>query len=188
LRPSATCPTRRTELFLPGTIPQDTCDVHRLVRLDRRTGLLAGPETPEGDAVDELFTVYPPVFHPWMRDNGVPFPPEVTHRQALALSDSVYYSDRLQIQYPETGAVFQLDPVLRPTYQSLHLRGTAEPGLFDLQWWVDGAPIEADYREAYWQLTPGTHRIELRSVSAAGQRLRSRPSVIQVLGMPDSGS
>ena len=38
LRPGAYCPSRSREVFLAGTVPTDTCAVHRRVALDRRIG------------------------------------------------------------------------------------------------------------------------------------------------------
>src|SRR5207244_3859123 len=37
------CPSRKAELFAPGTEPIHTCPFHSQVRLDKRNGLRAGP-------------------------------------------------------------------------------------------------------------------------------------------------
>ncbi|QXD15424.1 penicillin-binding protein 1C [Rhodocaloribacter litoris] len=179
-RPARACPTRRTEWFVEGTVPQDTCRVHRRVRLDRRTGLLADAGTPPGDVEEKLFTVYPPLFHPWMRANHLPFPPRITAAERPTADTTLHYSDRLLIQYPEDGTVYQLDPVLRPAFQQLHLRGATEPGLLDVHWRIDGRRLPGDYRTASWPLTPGRHTVELHAVTPEGLRLRSRTARITV--------
>lgn len=178
-RTGTACPGARAEPFLAGTVPTDTCDVHRRVHIDRRTGLLADATTPP-DAIEERrYTVYPPLFHAWMRSQGLPFPPEVSYAQAAA-SDTVQYSDRLRILYPASGTTYRIDPVLRRTYQRIHLKAGVEDGLFDVAWWIDGQRQDGDYRTAQWTLQPGRHHVELRAVTGDGRRLRSRPVVITV--------
>lgn len=183
-RPGPHCPTTRREVFLHGTVPTRHCDVHRLVRIDRRTGLLADAHTPAADVQPTLFVVHPPMFHPWMQAHRMPFPPTVTPTQAARQHPAIQYSNRLQIQYPESGTTYQLDPVLHRAYQQLSLRGAAEEGLLDVAWYVDDQRLATDYRAARWLLQPGRHTFELRATTPDGQRLRSQPAVIRVLDVP----
>jgi penicillin-binding protein 1C len=186
-QPGPHCPTTRREVFLQGTVPASHCEVHRLVRLDRRTGLLADAHTPAAEAVPTVFVVHPPLFHPWMRAHGMPFPPQVTEARTRRASTPVRYSSRLHIQYPESGTTYQLDPVLRRAWQQLPLRGAVEDGLLDVAWYVDNTRLTADYRTTRWPLQPGRHTVELRAVTPEGQRLRSQPVVIRVLdGLADA--
>jgi penicillin-binding protein 1C len=182
--PNGACPARRKELFLAETAPSDTCDVHRLVAIDRRTGLLADDETPPEAIETKLFTVYPPLFHPWMRENRLPFPPTATRARPASADAVLRYSDRLLIQYPENGTVFQIDPVLRDAYQRIHLRGSADEDLLDVAWWIDGARLADDYRAASWRLRPGRHTLTLRAVTPDGRLLSSRPAVITIVDAP----
>jgi hypothetical protein len=78
--------------------------------------------------------------------------------------------------------VYRIDPVLRRDFQQLRLRGTADPDLLDLGWWVDGERLDAPLESAAWTLAPGRHRIELRGVSPDGHRLRSRPAEVTIRG------
>lgn len=182
LRPGPHTPNRKRELFLVGTVPTDTCTVHQRIPIDRRTGLRATASTPPAFVESPLFAVYPPEYHGWMRDQGLPLPPPEQPEPARAHSDSVRYSEALAVQYPETGTVFQVDPVLRAEHQQIHLKGEIAASLFDVQWWVNEAPLDGSVEDAYLPLTPGTHEIELRAVDATGQRIRSRPVTITVRG------
>ncbi len=179
LRPGASCPSRRREIFLAGTVPTDTCTVHRRIALDRRTGLLADADTPADFVDDRLFTVYAPAYHDWMRAHGLQLPPSVSYA-AVASSDSLVYSDRLRVQYPASGTVYQIDPVLRSAFQRITLRGAADADVLDLGWWVDGERLPGYVSTVAWALVPGHHRIELRGISPDGQRLRSRPAEVVV--------
>jgi penicillin-binding protein 1C len=184
-RPGAHCPAPRREVFLTGTIPMDTCTVHRHVRIDTRSGLLASDKTPDRFAQEKLFTVHPERFHPWMREHNIPLPPQVMHAAApRAASDTdATITDRLQIQYPDDGTTYRLDPVLRATHQQIHLRGVAASMLQDVHWTVDGTRLDADYRDATWRLQPGTHTLILHAVRPDGHPVQSRPVQIRVVGL-----
>lgn len=184
-KPGVFCSSTRRTVFARGTVPSDTCDVHRRLRLDRRTGLRADAATPKADVEEKIFAVYPAEYHPWMRAHGRPLPPPAAHLVTdSSSSDALRPSDRLRIQYPVSGTAFQMDPVLRAGFQKVHLRGTVEESsaasLMDVQWWIDGEPLGGDYRTAAWPLRPGTYRIELRAIDREGQRLRSRSAIIEV--------
>jgi penicillin-binding protein 1C len=182
-RPGAYCPVRRTERFAAGRVPSDTCAVHRLVRLDRETGLLADVSTPRSRVVEEVFAIHPPEYHGWMVGQGLPLPPDVSAAQLaerVTSSGEPQYSDALIVQYPESGMVFQIDPVLRRGYQRIRLRGAVAPTFFETRWWVNGEVLADDFTAASIPLTPGRHEIEIRGVATDGQRLRSRPVVIRV--------
>lgn len=185
-RPGAHCPAPRQGVFLAGTAPADTCTVHRRVQIDTRSGLRATTETPERFVQAKRFTVHPERFHPWMREHDMPLPPPIPHAAATTRSPrdtEASITDRLQIQYPDDGTTYRLDPVLRADHQQIHLRGTASDVLHDVHWTVDGTRLDADYRDATWRLEPGTHTLILRAMRSDGQPVQSRPVRIRVFGV-----
>ncbi|HYE58893.1 MAG TPA: hypothetical protein VD948_10315, partial [Rhodothermales bacterium] len=177
-RPGRACLGRRTEVFLAGTVPADTCRTHRLVALDRRTGLLADATTPVADRTVRLFTDYGPRYHGWMRAHGLPLPPTAS-AAAVQRTGPATASDRLRVDYPAEGARFLLDPHLRHAYQRLPLRAVAETGLLALEWHLNGRPAGRGPR-LDWPLAPGRHVAEVVAVDESGRRLRSRPVVFTV--------
>ena len=179
LRPGAHCPSRRRGVVRAGTL-RDTCAVHQRVAVDARTGLLAEAGTPRAYVEHRTFVAYPPEYHAWMRERGLPLPPLAT--AAVAARDSLRFSDRLRVTYPEPGTAFVFDPVLRAEYQRVRLQGWAEPDLLDVRWAVDGTPLPGTLTATDWPLAPGRHTVELRAVTREGRRLRSRPSPIVVRG------
>ena len=172
------CPGARAEVFLAGTIPADTCRVHRLVAVDRRTGLLADASTPRRAVSVRRFVDYGPAFHSWMRARGVPLAPRVTLAQA-ARGGAAAYSDRLAVEYPAAGARFLLDPHLHRAYQRLPLRARADAGFAAPVWVVDGRAAGRGFT-LDWPLAPGRHTAELRAVDEGGARVRSRPVAFTV--------
>ena len=176
-KPGRACPGARVEVFLNGTVPADTCRIHRRLTLDRRTGLLADGATPPAAREARLFTDYGPAYHAWMRARGLPLAPTVT--AAGAARAGLAYTDRLGVEYPSDGARFLVDPHLRPAWQRLPFRARADAGLAALTWVVDGRP--AGRGPGFdWPLAPGRHVAEVRAVDEGGGRLRSRPVVFHV--------
>lgn len=171
-RPGRYCPSRKDVFVLAGTAPTDTCDVHRRIVVDERTGLLADASTPADARQTRVFTDYGARYHGWMRLHGLPIPPTATMRSASATA--LAYSPRLRVEYPVSGTRFLLDPHLRRDFQRLPLAATADGGLAAVTWLVDGR--EAGRGPALdWPLAPGRHVAEVRAVDEAGQRLRSAP-------------
>ncbi|GAB5537201.1 MAG: PBP1A family penicillin-binding protein [Rubricoccaceae bacterium] len=184
-RPGTFCPTTRKALGLASHAHSDTCAVHQRVAVDARTGLLAEATTPDEHVEQRTFVVYPAEYHAWMRERGLALPPMAT--ATVAARDSLRYSDRLRITYPEPGTAFVFDPVLRPEYQRVRLKGHADADLLDVRWVVNGTPLASSLDATAldntdWPLTPGRHTVELQAVTREGRRLRSRPSPIVVRG------
>ena len=183
-RPGAHCPAPRSEVFLHGTVPTDTCTVHRRVRVDTRSGLRASADTPDRFVHTNVFAVHPERYHPWMREHDVPLPPprsQTPDRPDSASDAAPTVTDRLRIQYPDDGTTYRLDPVLRDAYQQIHLRGTAADGLRDVHWTIDGERLDADYRDTTWRLDPGTHTLALRALRPDGRPVQSRSVQIRVV-------
>lgn len=190
-RPGAACPAPHRELFLPDTVPTDTCTVHRYVTIDRRTGRRAASDTDPRHMTQKRFAVYPERYRDWMREHDVPLPPKRgTHaasRSPTAAEGRRHVSDRIRVRYPADEALFYVDPVLRADYQNLSLRGTTPDNFRDVHWVVDGERHASGEGRATWQLQPGHHRIELRA-RHDGQVLRSRPVQIRVVAATESAS
>jgi penicillin-binding protein 1C len=181
-RPGAACPAPHRVRFLPGTVPTDTCTVHRVIRVDERTGRRATPHTDPDHVEQRRYTVYPERYHAWMRANDLPLPPAA---RATAHRASAQAKGRLRIRYPADGARYFVDPVLRDTYQRIHLRGTAPDGVRDVHWIIDGERHAEGLQDATWRLRPGRHRIVLRG-RRNGRIVRSAPVRIRVIAASET--
>ncbi len=76
LLPTPLCPRTREELFIAGTAPTEPDNWYRLFRIDRATGLPAGPETPPERVQEQVFLVPPAEAWEWARAHNWPLPPE----------------------------------------------------------------------------------------------------------------
>jgi len=83
-RPGAHCLAPHRELFLSGTVPTDTCTVHRVVAIDERTGDRAAPGTPSRHVQQKRHAVYPERYHAWMREHDLPLPPSGNNDRSYA--------------------------------------------------------------------------------------------------------
>ncbi len=59
------CPTV-TELFIPGTEPTETCDIHHTFHVNRETGRLCTVHTPPELCEEKVYQVYPPEAESWI--------------------------------------------------------------------------------------------------------------------------
>jgi membrane peptidoglycan carboxypeptidase len=75
LRPTADCPSVVTELFVAGTEPVMTCDIHKAYNINRETGNLATPNTPPELIERKVYAIYPPEGDDWVREANIPQPP-----------------------------------------------------------------------------------------------------------------
>jgi len=89
-----------------------------------------------------------------------------------------------RIVFPEDGAVFQVDPVLRAEYQKVRCRASLGglEGLRALEWYVDEARAGTSSGATWvWNLRPGSYTIKAVAVTGRG-RVASPPVRVTVLG------
>jgi penicillin-binding protein 1C len=127
-RPSRICPTRRSEIFLRGTAPRDTCDVHQRFALDVRTGTLAMSETPIEFIAEQVFEVQPPIFHEWMREQGIALPPGAEGAEVLRSADK-YLAEAETARGTEVEPIEAVDKTsgrMEDHVHAYHARATAD--------------------------------------------------------------
>lgn len=194
------CPHRVRELFLAGTEPARTCDLHRRFTIDRATGLRAAADTPPERVVQRVYTVLPPEAADWARQNGLPQPPPPAAETALAqpaagedaaVADAaVAYTagargGPLVMANPDAGAVYRLDPALPRQAQRIAVSAQAGAGiaLRQVTLFVDGralARFDAAPYELLWLLEPGVHTFWAEAAGADGRRVESNHVRIEV--------
>ncbi len=118
-----------------------------------------------------LLVVWPPEYRQWARQNGLlgdmravvatasPQVPVEENTPAPAKRP-------LEIVSPPSGAVYLIDPTLRREFQTVPLRVvTPRPG--QIEWRINDRPLGTSSSESpvMWSLTPGTHRITVRTAA-----------------------
>jgi penicillin-binding protein 1C len=64
-----------TEMFLEGTEPKASDNVHQVFRIDKDNGKLATVYTPPDKVEERVYEIYPPEAADWVRDNDIAQPP-----------------------------------------------------------------------------------------------------------------
>ncbi len=148
----AACPTRASE-WLPRGHDHETCTWHHAS--DRG-----------------LVTVWPDEYHDWARQHGIQVtpPPAVmasVRRVDERAPERHLDSSTLAIVRPLAGAVFMLDPTLRPEFQTLTF--AARGGVRPLSWSVNGRSLSVDAsgQPERWPLARGRHDVMVRDAAGA---------------------
>lgn len=185
LLPTDLCPRTREELFLAGTAPTEPDHWYRRFRIDRATGLPAGPDTPPERTEERLFIVPPAEVWEWARANGWPLPPETALRSIPSSTWGELPSPPLVITHPDDGTVYRLSPVVPGAYQAIRIAVRPADGVrvAEMTLSVDGAPLAtftAPPYEVLWRLEVGEHTFLAVGRDENGRSLRSAPVSIRV--------
>jgi hypothetical protein len=195
------CPHTVTELFIAGTEPQRVDDWHQAVLIDRRNGLLAGPNCPLDVVTLKRFTYYPAEAESWVRRRGVPRPPSIHSpfcpqddivRAGLGTETRPGIDDlrpttgerkpALVFTSPDQGSVFRLVPNIPAHKQKIRVAVRQEDGarIQDVVLLINGEPL-IEGGEALWQLVPGVHTFAAVGADPTGRRVSANEVTIEVL-------
>ena len=152
MAPHAACSTRTVE-WMPAGARLDRCTWHH---------------TSDG----ALVTVWPEPYRRWARTSEVRSTVEKNLRDeetrvvTVPLSRRRVSRNALAIVRPLAGAVYLIDPTLRPEFQTLPLAAEgASPG--SVEWYVDGSLVGRSNPDGTlrWPLKTGTHTIAVRDAN-----------------------
>jgi 1A family penicillin-binding protein len=189
----APCPHTITEIFIPGTEPQRIDNWTQAVALDRRNGLLAGPDCPLEFVRFQTFTLYPAEAQAWASKQGVPQPPAAYSDLCPAPSDrsneAIATEPRreppsapLLFTSPDQGSTFRLAPHIPADKQKIRVSVRPANGVTMRQvlLLVDGELL-ADGPEMMWQMRPGTHTFSAVGTDTAGNEITADEVTVTVL-------
>lgn len=171
------CPHGVNE-FIPTNLELPSCGWHRELPLDKRNGLLAGPNCPAGATTTRTFEVFPERFTEWARSSNRVQVPDRYSPNCPASATASEASDAPRITYPTDRSRFVIDPERPRELQVLRIEVVAPPSLEELSLWVDDHVFQKS-RQPFvfqWQLSPGHHRFLV--VAKHGQQ--SEPVEIDV--------
>ncbi len=117
-------------------------------------------------------TAWPVAYRTWARERGLvreasPGPP------AERGHDGAGPARPLRILNPPDGAIYLIDPTLRPSFQTLPLRAAVEGAPGPLFWSVDGKAVGESRSDGTleWPLEPGRHVISASDGRGHGDRV-----------------
>jgi len=180
LLPGPHCPHRRLEVFIAGTEPTETCDVHRAVRVCAVSGQLATDHCPADQVTERVYQVFPTVALDWARERGIPQPPvEPCPVHGGAAGQPVGNEGlAVVVTSPDEGSVFRISPALPRLDQRIALGARVEgPGAW-VEFRLDGAlvgRVTAPPWRVFWVLESGSHVVQAVAADAAGRQVISAP-------------
>lgn len=153
------CPHRKSEWFVPGTAPTQTCPFHTPVKLDRRNGLLAGPTCPAREVVTRVMLSLPEDYEQWARRQHLDIAP--LRESPLCPSRPEEVEPKVAIREPKGLVRLLYDPDTPASASTLRLAADVTPSTEPIVWMVDGVPVATvTYpHEFRWSLRPGQHVI-----------------------------
>ncbi len=165
------CPKAVLEYFDPASAPSETCDVHRKAVVDRRTGELATPFTPERWKALRPVTVLGSEYAAFSASRGYARPA----LQAEELRDA-----GITLRAPLDGSRVLVDPSTPARFQTIALRAEVRPEVPEIVWVVDGREFaRSPYPyEARWPIEPGVHVFEARFPNALVSSLAASVTVL----------
>lgn len=176
LLPTEHCPKTRWEWFIEGTVPTEPDTFHQPFVIDRRTGLLAGEDTPLAEREERVYLVLPPEAQDWARRQGIPQPP-VDVRVVAGQEAPV------RLLSPDPYTVFRLTPLVPAESQRIRLRIIAPPDAAQVVYRIDGETVaqsDAAPFDAWWALAPGEHALSAEVTLADGRVLEAEPVPFRV--------
>ncbi|WP_437642387.1 penicillin-binding protein 1C [Sorangium sp. So ce854] len=175
MAPTGACPHRRRELLPRGDAAAlSPCDMHEVVRIDRRNGLRAGA-CPDAVVEERVVERHDAALTAWARAAGRPIAPDEASPLCGPLpggDGAAAAAARVRVAYPPDGARFVLDPSVN-SLQAIRLRADVPPGVRRARFVLDGRPIEVGPPFALdWPLVAGAHRLRVEADGAsAGEEI-----------------
>jgi penicillin-binding protein 1C len=159
--PGRHCTHTKTEYFIPGTEPTESCPFHVSVAIDVRNGLRAGPSCPARFVAKRQMLALPETYAPWARRQGLAIAPTA---ESPLCPTSFSAERRVTIREPRSMSRFLFDPDTPPELSTVRLSASVTPMTEEIVWLVDNEPIaRVGYpHEVRWPLRPGQHTIRAR--------------------------
>ena len=183
--PNQWCPRTVETWYLPGVSPIRVSTLHRALRIDRRSGLLACPGTPPEATRTEVFEFWGSDMLEQFERAGLPRrrpPPPDPACAATALAAADRGAARApEITSPLRGVSYLLHDAAPRRGSRLSLRATSDAGVEELFWFVDGAFVGRGTRERPVEWAPRVPgRYQIRVVDDAGRAARRELVVARV--------
>ena len=125
-----------SDYFAPGTEPKEASDVLRVLPVDTRNGLLAGPGCQGRYRELRSFLALAPEYELWARGQGLPVAPRL--QSPLCPGVGIVDDYRVEITWPRSGARFFIDPEMPEEQAVLPVNCVVEPETESLLWFING--------------------------------------------------
>jgi penicillin-binding protein 1C len=156
---SPNCVTTRDELYIPGVSPGQTCAMHEMIIVDKKSGKRLCSHCREGHEYQEKLVVHwPGKIAVWMERNGYPIDPIPEHNQ---LCPRVASGEGPVITSPSLNSEYVIRPEVDVKYQKILLDASVSNRTRTIYWFLNrqliysGNPAE----KVFITPIPGVHSL-----------------------------
>ncbi len=159
--PGEGCTHTKSEWFIAGTEPHESCPFHVSVPIDVRNGLRAKASCPEQYVQKRQLLDLPETYEPWARKQRLTTAPTAFSPLCPTGEDG---PARITIREPRTRSRYLFDPDTPRALSTVRFSASVSPANEEIVWLVDGTPVgRVGYpHELRWPMTPGRHVIRAR--------------------------
>ena len=182
----AACPHRQLELFLAENAPTHTCQQHRIIHVDLRSGEIAAPDLDDDLCVLRTITLWTPETQDWAASRGLTAEEPAATTLPFELEPGSAQS-KVDLLHPPDGSRYLIAKELDRALQRVEVRAQVDPSLVDgiIHLEIDGETVHTWRSPPYrwlWPIEPGQHQLRLVVYDAnSAPALSSAPVTVSVI-------
>jgi penicillin-binding protein 1C len=157
--PNKNCSVTGKEYYIPGISPEEECDMHKAIYVDKKTGYrLTKLNLEEKSFVKKVYEVYPPEVATWMERNNIPVPeiPEIDPESKV-----IFSGEPPVINFPKEECTYLFRTGIPLQDQKIYLDAAVSNTVKKIFWFLDGKLIWSGEPKdkAYIYPITGTHKL-----------------------------
>jgi len=156
---SKNCASAKDELYLPGISPNQKCNIHQLILVDKKTGKRLCSHCRIGRKYEEkIVEQWPAEIATWMERNGYPIEKIPEH---FASCSKLASGEKPIIRSPSANTEFKVRPTVDLKYQKILLDASVSNRTKKIFWFLDGKLIFSEEPTQKVFVTPkiGSHNL-----------------------------
>lgn len=136
---SKNCASAKDELYLPGISPNQSCNIHQLILVNKKTGKRLCPHCRSGRKYEEkIVEQWPVEIATWLERNGYPIEKLPGH---FAGCSKLASGEKPVIRSPSDNTEFKIRPTVALKYQKILLDASVSNRSKKIFWFLNGKLI-----------------------------------------------
>jgi penicillin-binding protein 1C len=156
---SSNCASAKDELYLPGISPNQQCNIHQLILVDKKTGKRLCSHCRIGRKYEEkIVEQWPAEIATWLERNGYPVEKIPEH---FAGCPKLASGEKPVIRSPSDNTEFKIRPTVALKYQKILLDASVSNRTKKIFWFLNGKLIYSGVPAQKVFITPkiGSHNL-----------------------------
>ncbi len=176
--PGQHCQHKKTELFVKGSLPTETCEWHQEI--------LVRDCSQEGHEKRITIALLPDAYQPWLKDhpdwsvehqvNEQCLNPEKTYQTVASLNET-----ETKIMKPLSGSIYAIDPNIPRPMQKLKIEISRFHHVKHVNWKMNGKTLDPKTPAIDWPMEKGFHEIEAEVEFDDGKKVQTPKVGVRIL-------